>query len=276
MSQDVQDEHTVKVQGTAQILQENAENKDLIELDPSIEEIDLTNDRIKNLNLLSNCKLLKHVTMRQNEISDIAPLKDLPDVESVDLYLNRIEVIVPNVLCHLTKLSMLDLSLNEIRSIHGFEGAFSLQELYLVQNKISKIEGLQDLVNLRLLELGSNRIRVIENISHLIHLESLWLGRNKIVEFGAELCQLRSLRILSLQSNRITQIGGALRELVQLEELYLSHNGIERIEGLDELKALRVLDLTCNAISRLENLEGCTALEEVWLAENKIQGDRWV
>jgi protein phosphatase 1 regulatory subunit 7 len=50
----------------------------------------------------------------------------------------------------------------------------------------------------------------------------------------------------------------------------MSENGIEKIEGLDKLKNLRVLDISMNRISKIENVEHLSDLEEFWGNDNEI------
>ena len=79
--------------------------------------------------------------------------------------------------------SVLDLSFNNIKRMHGFETLVNLKELYFANNKLRQItEGMKNLTCLEYLELGFNRIRQIKNLECTISLQSLWLGKNKITE----------------------------------------------------------------------------------------------
>lgn len=60
---------------------------------------------------------------------------------------------------------------------------------------------------------------------------------------------------------------------MNLEELYISHNGIEEIEGLDNLTNLKTLDLASNRIKRIKNVSHLVNLEEFWFNDNQL--DSW-
>ena len=55
-----------------------------------------------------------------------------------------------------------------------------------------------------------------------------------------------------------------------MRELYLSYNQIKKIEGLENLKNLKILDLDDNKISEIEGLEHLTNLEELTFRYNNF------
>ncbi|KAI9332913.1 protein phosphatase 1 regulatory subunit SDS22 [Zopfochytrium polystomum] len=233
-----------------------------------IEDLDMTHARLRSLEELrfSRFRRLKVLGLRQNLITTIGGLDNLPSLQELDLYDNKISRIenlegVPN-------LTYLDLSFNKIRHIQKVDHLVRLTDLFFVANKIENIERLAPLVNLTNLELGANRIRRIEGLETLVNLTKLWLGKNKISKLE-NLDTLVNLKILSIQVNRIQKIEG-LERLVGLEEIYLSHNGVKKIEGLENCSQLRVLDLGTNFVVKVENLESNKLLEELWLNNNQI------
>lgn len=242
-------------------------------IDPNTDYIDLIHLKISSLEdlQLSQFKKLEALCLRQNLITSITGVKDLPGetMEDLDFYDNRINHISSNIK-HLTKLTNLDLSFNKIKNIKNIETLTELTNLYFVQNKIKEIKGLTTLTNLTNLELGGNKIEEIgtDSLSSLVNLKQLWLGKNKIEKLQ-NLSTLTNLRVLSIQSNRITKIEG-LEKLENLEELYLSHNGIEKIEGLDNNKKLKVLDVTSNRFTKLENLSHLKELTDFWCSYNRV------
>ncbi|KAK6201054.1 uncharacterized protein RJT21DRAFT_31241 [Scheffersomyces amazonensis] len=234
--------------------------------------IDLIHLKIGSLEALnlSRFSKLESLCLRQNLITSIVGVKDLPGetLEELDLYDNRINHISSNIK-HLTKLKNLDLSFNNIKTIKNIETLTELENLYFVQNKIKEIQNLETLTKIKNLELGGNKISVIsETLNKLVNLEQLWLGKNRIERFE-NMTNLSNLKILSIQSNRITKIEG-LDKLVNLEELYLSHNGIEKIENLENNTKLTTLDITSNRITKLENLSHLTKLTDFWCSYNGI------
>ncbi|XP_021723574.1 protein phosphatase 1 regulatory subunit pprA-like [Chenopodium quinoa] len=245
---------------------------DSVEFPPSLVELDLTANRLSQLDpritLLSH---LKKLSLRQNLFDDagIEPLSNshaISGLEELVLRDNKLTKI-PDVSIF-KNLLVFDVSFNEIPSASGLSKVSNtLRELYVSKNEVTKIEEIEHFHELQILELGSNRLRVMENLETLINLQELWLGRNRIKTVN--LCGLKCIKKLSLQSNRLTSMKG-FEECVALEELYLSHNGITKMEGLSTLANLRVLDIASNKLTSIEDIEKLTRLEDLWLNDNQI------
>ncbi|XP_057545686.1 protein phosphatase 1 regulatory inhibitor subunit PPP1R7 homolog [Amaranthus tricolor] len=245
---------------------------DSIDLPPSLVELDLTCNRLSQVDpritLLSN---LKKLSLRQNLFDDagiecLSHSHAISCLEELVLRDNKL-MKIPDVSIF-KNLLVFDVSFNEIPSLNGLSKVSNtLKELYVSKNEVTKIEEIEHLHGLQILELGSNRLRVMENLETLIDLQELWLGRNRIKFIN--LCGLKRIKKLSLQSNRLTSMKG-LEECVALEELYLSHNGISKMEGLSTLFNLRVLDVASNKLTAIEDIEKLTRLEDLWLNDNQI------
>ena len=111
---------------------------------------------------------VQRLCLRQNAIYEIEGLSALaPSLQELDLYDNLIRHI--HGLEELTKLTSLDLSFNNIKTIKRIDHLRDLKDVYFVQNKIQKIEGLEGLTKLRNLELAANRLRVLCHVSSQLH-----------------------------------------------------------------------------------------------------------
>ncbi|KNA17141.1 hypothetical protein SOVF_082880 [Spinacia oleracea] len=245
---------------------------DSVELPPTLVELDLTANRLSQLDpritLLSH---LKKLSLRQNLFDDagidsLSSSHAISGLEELVLRDNKLTKI-PDVSIF-KNLLVFDVSFNEIPSSSGLSKVSNtLLELYVSKNEVTKIEEIEHFHELQILELGSNRLRVMENLETLINLQELWLGRNRIK--AVNLCGLKCIKKLSLQSNRLTSMKGC-EECVALEELYLSHNGITKMEGLSTLANLRVLDIASNKLTAIEDIEKLARLEDLWLNDNQI------
>lgn len=250
------------------------------EYDPTLEVIDLTNERLQDVGNISVCTKLQEIILRQNKLNNgiFTQLNQIPSLVSIDLYENRLTPIRKGEqpFSNLCNVEDLDLSFNELRFIRGFQGLTKLRHLYLIQNKITQIPQDVNVIgqHLEILELGSNRIRVIENLNNFPCLEQLFLGRNKVAAIlPTSLANLPKLKLLSLQSNRITKLENLEPVKDTLEELYLSHNGISVVENVACCSHLRVLDLSNNRLTEVDGKElaQLTQLEELWLNGNQIE-----
>lgn len=239
-------------------------------LPADLADLCLTNNRLRDLAGLRGVPRLRRLILRQNALTALPALGELPLLEELDCYINEIKEIDPAAFAGCPALRKLDLSFNDLRDMDkvpvGSLG--NVEELFLISNKIKAIRNLHSMPKLTFLELGDNRIRAMENLDAVPSVTSLWLGRNKIERIqGVD--NFPCLQILSLQSNRITRIE-AIAHLTTLTELYLSHNGIERIEGVSSLTNLSVLDVSANAIARVEGIAALVNLTEFWANDNAI------
>lgn len=92
------------------------------------------------------------------QIKSIEALASLSADNLTQLYVasNRVAAIGTSI-SHLTKLTVLELGSNRIRSLEGLTTLTELRELWLGRNRISKAEGLSTLTNVVKLSLQSNR-----------------------------------------------------------------------------------------------------------------------
>lgn len=266
------------------------EDNDVIEIDFTATEIDLTNTRLTGIPpYIATCQQVETLVLRQNSIQEVQYLSQLHNLHTIDLYGNEISQLPAETnessVWPSASLTSLDLSFNHLRHIHfTFTRLEPLKELYLVNNKIADVDAADfaPLKSLQLLELGGNRLRTLpDNVFQPLSstLCELWLGKNKLTSIGKAFgsAHFTALKKLSLQSNRLTDIDG-LQNCTALEELYVSHNGLHSTDDASDpfaavatLTSLRVLDLSGNQLSRIHSdVLKLHRLEELWLNDNQL------
>ena len=129
---------------------------------------------IKDLTGLEKCKNLALIKLTKNKISDLKPLKDLANLQS------------------------LDLAQNEIKDISPLAGCKALQYIELSGNKIEKIDALKDLTAMNSLYLGNNEIKDIAPLAGLNKLWTLSMPKNKIKDISV-LSKITKLSTIDLQ-----------------------------------------------------------------------------
>lgn len=159
---------------------------------------------IKSLKGLENCLSLALLDLENNEIADIAPVKELTTLQSLNLAGNQIEDIQP--VAPLKKLQYLELSRNKIKQVEPLAELTALRSLYLSGNEIAKLEPLAKLTKLWSLYVGDNQIQDLKPIAELTLLTSLDARGNKIADL-APLAKLTELRFLLLSGNPIKDLG---------------------------------------------------------------------
>ncbi|XP_008148768.1 leucine-rich repeat and guanylate kinase domain-containing protein [Eptesicus fuscus] len=185
----------------------------------------------------------------------------------LNLTLSGCDLIDISILCGYVHLQKLDLSANKIGDLSCVGCMPYLLELNASQNKLTTFFNFKPPKNLKKVDFSCNQISKMGDLSAYQALTKLILDNNAIEEIsGLELCS--SLTHLSLAKNKITTISG-LGEL-PIKILCLSHNQIEKIMGLDQLRALKIVDLSHNQIKSLQGLENHDFLEVINLEDNKI------
>ncbi|XP_049750578.1 leucine-rich repeat and guanylate kinase domain-containing protein [Elephas maximus indicus] len=185
----------------------------------------------------------------------------------LNLTLSGCDLIDISILCGYVHLQKLDLSVNKIEDLCCVSCMPYLLELNASQNKLTTFFNFKPPKNLKKVDFSCNQISEMSDLSAYQALTKLILDSNEIEEIkGLELCS--NLTHLSLANNKITTINGL--SMLPIKILCLSNNQIEKITGLEDLKALQNLDLSNNQISSLQGLENHDLLEVLNLEDNKI------
>ncbi|XP_073755318.1 leucine-rich repeat and guanylate kinase domain-containing protein isoform X1 [Callorhinus ursinus] len=185
----------------------------------------------------------------------------------LNLALSGCDLIDISILCEYVHLQKLDLSVNKIEDLSCVSCMPYLLELNASHNKLTTFFNFKPPKNLKKVDFSYNQISEMCDLSAYQALTKLILDSNEIEEIrGLELCS--GLTYLSLAKNKITSINGL--GMLPIKILCLSNNQIEKITGLEDLKALQIVDLSHNQISSLQGLENHDLLEVINLEDNKI------
>lgn len=141
------------------------ENLSGLEYATNLQELKLTDCRIKNINFVSNMTSLRSLDLSGNAIIDLHPLRNLTNLNELILYNNKIADISP--LSGLTDLYNLNLEINQIQDISPVGNLRNIINLNLASNNISDIAPLSRLIFLQRLNLSTNQI---DDISPLLQL----------------------------------------------------------------------------------------------------------
>jgi hypothetical protein len=137
---------------------------------------------IKDLTGLEKCTNLLLLDLANNEISNLAPIKDLVELQSLTLSGNKIADITP--LMSLNKLQYLDLTHNEVSALQPLSAMTRLSALYLAENKIEELAPLAGLANLSSLDLAKNQVKSIKPLCVIERLNVLKLSDNAIEDIA--------------------------------------------------------------------------------------------
>ncbi|KAI4291942.1 protein phosphatase 1 regulatory subunit 7 [Pancytospora philotis] len=164
----------------------------------SIENIDLSDNLIKDLAPLSALRRARIVDCSYNLVSSI-PALDLPELSELYLIANDIERI-ENI--RFPGLRKLDLASNSIRAIENIESA-GIEELYLASNKIERVPSLAHYDSLKVLDLQYNRLTELDCSLLPASLEILLLQGNSSLTTVTNLAHLSNLKMVNTGNTRL-------------------------------------------------------------------------
>ncbi|MDW3190962.1 MAG: COR domain-containing protein [Cytophagales bacterium] len=130
--------------------------EELVEL-PFLKSIDLSQNRITDLTLLSKFSNLVELNINGNLVENLNAISELVDLQSLDVSVNKISDI--QSLKNLTKLTKLNLSQNEVENIGPLAFLHNLKSLNLRNNRIRNLEPLKNLSMLKTLNCEENKIQ---------------------------------------------------------------------------------------------------------------------
>jgi Leucine-rich repeat (LRR) protein len=223
---------------------------------------------ITSLTGLESATNLKSLYVEENSISNLAPLKNLTQMEELRASSNQIQDV--SALSSMTALKVLHLRVNQIADISPLAGLVTLRDLEFYRNQIQDVSALRNMTGLTVLELSNNQVADISPLAGLTNLHWLWLDGNRILEDVSVLRNMTALTDLRLNANQITDIS-PLASLTRVTFLTLSINSIQDISILRNMTTLTYLDLAFNQVDDISPLAGLTNLTNLLLQSNKIQ-----
>lgn len=209
---------------------------------------------LSDIDTIGSFPHLQHIECSRNQLTSLAPLRDLKLLLSVDASHNQLMEALDFDIPQCTPenawvgggewigslLRRAVLSYNRITKIRDLGAAHPfLQELHLAHNEIKEIQGISSLRFLRVLDLSHNRFTSTQG-----------LVPKRVLDGGD-----RDAEVPTLEA---------------LEELRLNHNQISNIDEVVVLPRLTVLDVSHNKLKSLSCLEHCYRLQRLNVSHNDI------
>lgn len=251
------------------------EKLDLSVTDANYDTKRLTNEDIVGLKYMTN---LKELDLSNNEISDISVLENLTTLEVLNLENNTwwgsYDSVVIDItpIGNLVNLKELNISRNDLSSLHSLSSLNKLEVLDISNNKIIVVNELNGLNNLKKLDVSENPIETIK-LGYLPNLEVFDASRCElhVIDFESD-NQFPNLLTLNLCCNfedSLSNVRG-IRNLPKLEVLDLATCNIENIDGIQSLSELKKLCLYGNVINDIDFLMQLRNLDYLHLGGNPV------
>ncbi|CAL6023680.1 Conserved_hypothetical protein [Hexamita inflata] len=176
---------------------------------------------------------ITHLIINRCEQNDLKGFEKMQQIQELSLRSNKIteKCLSQEVMSSFTKLTNLDLGLNELNNIDNIIYATSLTELDISHNYVENIDQIKQLANL--VKLDASSISSVQNFGNL-QLTYLNLSNNQLYSI-IFLENLTNLVDLNISFNKITKID-YLKLLNKLDCLYLDGNAIYDFKPLFDLQ----------------------------------------
>lgn len=228
-----------------------------------LETIDLSQNKIKDINPVGDLTNLTILNLKYNRISDIRPVQNITGLTVLQVDSNQISDITP--VQNLTSLTTFACKDNQIDDISSLKKLDKLRVLVLNNNKITSIDVVKDLKSLQFLLIADNKVTDISVIKDLTGLKSLAINNNPIENF-APIQNLNNLAFLNLSDTKFDdQDMSLITNKKNLAHLWLGKTNITKLDGIEKLTKLQTLFINDNKnitdFSNLKDLSNITTLD---------------
>lgn len=200
-----------------------------------------------------------------SQVSDLSPLRKLPDVTHLDL--SRTKVVDLTAISALRNLRSLDLAATEISDLTPLAVLKSLESLDLCGTKVSDLRPIAGLKSLKHLSLTDTRVEDLRPLEEMVGIQSLDLSSTRVSDLSS-LAALKELRTLELNDTAVADLG-PLRSLTCLEELWLMRSPVSDLGPLSTLSRLSALYFG-GAINDVSQVAALVELRSLTLWADKV------
>ncbi|OHS96822.1 hypothetical protein TRFO_09707 [Tritrichomonas foetus] len=220
---------------------------------PNLVSINLSNNKLENIQNLQSLTNLKDIDFSSNNVSDLIDLTPCKNIERINASYNSIKSVTFNTINDaFQKVDYLDLRANEI-SRTDFGRCFpALRTLKMDNNKLQKVEQISDFKSLEVFSASSNEIHEFPRFNNS-SLRTVSLSNNHIKSLSN---LSSSLSILDVSGNPINDSGiSQIKTMKSLRHLFLTDTLITKCSLLARpFPCLTVLILTGTKLSNLNDL----------------------
>jgi uncharacterized repeat protein (TIGR02543 family) len=234
-----------------------------------LQEVYLNSNQLTDISALHRAPILNFLALSDNglESDDLSSVAEFNHLRYLSLSENNITSIAP--LKNLKGLYELRLQNNQITDVKDLQLLVNLQALYLGNNDISLVDWLNNLRQLRVLYLNNNRVDSVSALSALTKLVALNVSGNNLSNLTMLSGSRETMKELYAEDNQIRSFS-FLAGMTNLKRLMLAGNATDTYEpvlnaNLSTLTGLQTLTLSgkklTDGLGFLDNMTGLTRLD---------------
>ncbi|MBQ3192044.1 MAG: chitobiase/beta-hexosaminidase C-terminal domain-containing protein [Oscillospiraceae bacterium] len=206
--------------------------------------LDLNNNTIRNLSVLSDMTTLAEINLEHNALTDLSALKGLEN------------------------LSKLNVSYNSLISLAPLSSCIRLRHVEADHNQLPGINGMEKLSLLEHLSVDYNALTDVSLLAGNTELTNLSIASNDITDLSA-LRTLTKLQVFDFSSNKVEALP-AWPDGCALTTIDGSYNALASIDGLKNMQSLTHVYMDYNLLTNIDALADCFCLVQVNVFGNQI------
>ncbi|RLD82832.1 MAG: hypothetical protein DRJ07_07790, partial [Bacteroidetes bacterium] len=233
----------------------------------SDEKIDVFKDRFFEINLNEDEQTLKIASIYTTKLNVEEELtnwwNDLSPVwKTVFLEKNKLkEPLNFAQLKGVIKITELDLSGKEIKSIAPLNRLYQLKKLDISNTPVSDLYPLRNLNKMEMLNCSNTKVDSINALQYMSNLRKLSIDDTNISDIGS-VENMDSLKSFSFESTNVAKLN-AIAYLKNIENLRMSGTRIVNLNDLAGFEKVKVLQFNNTAVSSLKGIEKMKLLERI-------------
>ena len=194
----------------------------------SLENLDISNNTIRNLEPLSSMSALSELYLQHNAVTNLTVVGELPELTVLDVSYNALTSIAP--LTGNVRLTKLNAANNQIGDVSAAASLPMLAELNLDYNGLTDISGLSGCASLKTLTVSNNQLSGIDALSGMCTLERLDFSYNSVSslpDFGAN----SAMQVIDGSYNALESID-SIAKMADISYVYMDYNKLTSVDAL--------------------------------------------
>ena len=232
----------------------------------NLRELNCNDNKLTDLDCLSNCTSLQVLWCSNNKLSNLDWLSNCTSLKK--LYCNDNKLSNIDGIANCISLRELNCSDNKLTDLDCLSNCTSLQELECSHNQLSNLDFLSNCTSLQYLDCCFNKLSNLDGLSICTSLQELYCQCNQISNLDC-LSNCTSLQKLYCSGNKLSNLD-CLSNCTSLQQLWCSNNKLSNLDCLSNCTSLQYLDCCLNQLSNLDCLSNCTSLQELNCSNNQL------